>query len=134
VRLGRLFLRMRKGMGEFLDIPSEDDLSLPQGIRDTVRETATEIAMSHHEKWDDSGYSNGLVDDYLPVSGQVVAIADVFDSLRATRPYKRSFSLDKTLEMMGQGMGTHFSPKALDNVVDEFESIRRTYSDESGGL
>ena len=122
-----------KGMGEFLDIPTEIDLKMPQHIRDTVRETATEIAMAHHEKWDGSGYPNGLVGDAIPISGQIVAIADVFDALRATRPYKRSFSLEKTLEMMGQGKGKHFAPKAFaafEEMADEFESIRQKYSDE----
>lgn len=121
-----------KGMGEFLAIPTDDQLNMPERTRDLVRDMAIEIAMSHHEKWDGSGYPNKLEADDIPVSGQIVAIADVFDALRAERPYKRSFAYDKTLEMMRQGKGKYFAPKAFEafeEVADEIEQIRRHYSD-----
>jgi len=121
-----------KGMGEFLPVPTENQLDMPERKRDLVREKATEIAMSHHEKWDGSGYPNKLSEDDIPISGQIVTIADVFDALRATRPYKRSFTFDKTMDLMRQGEGKHFAPKAFEafeNMAEEFERIRQNYSD-----
>ena len=106
---------------------------MPERERDLVREMATDIAMSHHEKWDGSGYPSGLEADAIPVSGQIVAISDVFDALRAVRPYKRAFPYEKTLDLMREGRGKHFAPDAFDafeSVVSQFESIRQNYSDE----
>jgi putative two-component system response regulator len=79
---------------------------------------AREIALSHHEWWDGSGYPKGLVGDAIPFSGRIVAIADVFDSLTHDRPYKRAFSVDEALEiMLGEG-DRHFDPELLELFVD----------------
>ena len=117
-----------KGMHEFLEIPSEAQESQN---RDALREMAMEIALSHHEKWDGSGYPNGLAGDDIPLSGQIVAIADVFDALRSERPYKKSFSFEKSMSMMQQGAGKHFAPKvfsAFEIIADKFETIRKGHS------
>jgi putative two-component system response regulator len=118
-------------MERFLEMPKLDT-PLPEiDDRDAIRDMAKEIAMTHHEKWDGSGYPNQLVAEEIPVSGQIVAIADVFDALRSERPYKRGFPFDKTCDMMRQGVGKHFSPpafEAFETVKDEFETIRQDYS------
>ncbi len=114
-----------KGMHEFLEIPTVGNIS---SDRDLLRTMAMEIALTHHEKWDGSGYPNGLVGEDIPVSGQIVAIADVFDALRSERPYKKSFPFDKAMSMMRQGVGKHFSPsvfEAFETIVDDIESIRK---------
>ena len=121
-----------KGMREFLTIPAGEQLNPTERDRDAVREMAKDIARSHHEKWDGSGYPNGLVGDDIPMSGQIVAVADVFDALRSTRPYKRSFTFEKTLEMIRESKGKHFAPNAIEAfeaVAEDFELIHQKYSD-----
>jgi putative two-component system response regulator len=80
------------------------------------------IALSHHEKWDGSGYPHGLAGDAIPVHGRICAIADVFDALTSDRPYRPAHSLDAALEMMRQGKGSHFDPelfRVFEALVDE---------------
>jgi len=72
------------------------------------------IARSHHEKWDGSGYPGGLSGEAIPLYGRICAVVDVFDALTSRRPYKEPFSLDKALEIMRQGRGSHFDPGLLD--------------------
>ena len=78
------------------------------------------IALTHHEKWDGTGYPKGLKGDEIPKTGRIVAIADVFDALTSRRPYKEAFSNKKAFEIINQSRGTHFDPQ----VVDAFFSIK----------
>lgn len=71
---------------------------------------AREIALSHHEKWDGSGYPHGLVGDAIPLSGRIVALADVFDALTSERPYKRAWTVEASLEHIHDQSGKHFDP------------------------
>jgi len=90
------------------------------------------IAISHHEKWDGSGYPNGLSGENIPLHGRIVAITDVFDALTSRRPYKEPFSNEKALEIMREGRGKHFDPTILDlflNNFDEIEKIQSQYGD-----
>ena len=100
-------------------------------IPDPLREMAATIAMSHHEKWDGSGYPRRLGGDAIPLPGLIVAVTDVYDALRAKRPYKEPFSVEKTLAIIRKSSGSHFSPEVVvsfDKVADEFERIREQYS------
>ena len=82
--------------------------------------TAEEIALTHHEKWDGSGYPAGLSGDAIPITGRIVAVADVFDALTHVRPYKPAWSVaDAEAELRSQA-GKHFDPQ----VVDAFFSAR----------
>ena len=81
---------------------------------------AKEIALSHHEKWDGTGYPNRLAGDSIPVPGRVVAIADVFDALTTKRPYKSPWPLDKTFDFMRENAGKHFDPE----LIEIFISLR----------
>lgn len=97
-----------------------------------VIQMADEIASAHHEKWDGSGYPNGLKGSEIPLWGRISAIADVFDALTTERPYKKAFSLDQSLEILKQCRGTHFDPDVFDaffSVLDEILEIRRRYDD-----
>ena len=81
---------------------------------------AETIADSHHEKWDGSGYPNGLKGEAIPITGRITAIADVFDALTSKRPYKEAFSVEKAFGIIEEGKGSHFDP----DVVDAFKAIR----------
>ncbi|MCX7101431.1 MAG: response regulator [Methylobacter sp.] len=79
----------------------------------------TDITKSHHEKWNGSGYPQGLKGKNIPLSARIVAIADVYDALRAKRPYKAPFSHEQAVEIIQEGCGEHFDPE----LVSIFESI-----------
>jgi putative two-component system response regulator len=80
------------------------------------------IALTHHERWDGSGYPNGLAGPSIPIEGRIVAIADVFDALTSERPYKPAFETDHAVSLMRDERGRHFDPEYLDlflSVIDE---------------
>ena len=81
------------------------------------------IALNHHERWDGSGYPNGLSGEDIPLEGRIVAIADVFDALTSRRPYKPAFSNQEAVEMMREGRGQHFDPRLLDLFLGNFEDV-----------
>jgi putative two-component system response regulator len=86
------------------------------------------IALTHHERWDGSGYPNSLLGDEIPVEGRIVAIADVFDALTSERPYKRAFSVDESVAIMSDERGKHFDPDLLDvflSLADEVAELDR---------
>ena len=87
---------------------------LPRFSQSPLTELAASIALTHHEKWDGSGYPNGLSGTDIPVEGRMTAIADVFDALRSTRPYKEAFSFDHSFDILFEGRGKHFDPELLD--------------------
>lgn len=85
-----------------------------------------DIAQSHHEKWDGSGYPKGLVATQIPLSARIVALADVLDALLSKRPYKQPFTFEDSLEIIKNGRGQHFDPLIVDvllNNVDAFKKI-----------
>ncbi|OJV66582.1 MAG: hypothetical protein BGO41_03935 [Clostridiales bacterium 38-18] len=79
-----------------------------------------EIALNHHEKFDGSGYPNGISGDAIPLSARIVAVADVFDALMSKRPYKEPFSFDETMKIILDGKGKHFDPMIVDALVRVF--------------
>lgn len=90
------------------------------------------IALSHHEKWDGSGYPKGLAGEDIPLWGRICAVADVFDALTSKRPYKEAFSREKSLKIMKEGRGKHFEPKPLDlflENLDEVFAVQKKYGD-----
>lgn len=91
------------------------------------------IALTHHEKWDGSGYPRGLRGSEIPLAGRIVAIADVFDALTSVRPYKEPFSIKESLDIVREGRGNHFDPDVVDAffaIQDEILSIKEKYKDE----
>lgn len=95
-------------------------------------ETARQIAYGHHEKWDGSGYPQGLVGEAIPLAARLMALADVYDALISRRVYKEAFPLEEVLRILHQGRGTHFDPDILDAFVEiqnEFQEIARRYAD-----
>ncbi|MDR2366590.1 MAG: response regulator [Deltaproteobacteria bacterium] len=91
------------------------------------------FAGTHHEKWDGSGYPNGLAGYDIPLEGRLMAIADVFDALISERPYKPPMPLDKAINIIVEGAGTHFDEalvKIFLKVTDKFGEISRLGNDE----
>ena len=100
---------------------------LGEAIMDTpsspVIQFAAEIALTHHERWDGSGYPLGLAGEDIPLSGRITAVADVFDALSSRRPYKPAMPLDKCLTILEEGRAKHFDPKILDAFFASKEQI-----------
>jgi len=95
-------------------------------------EIAREIALTHHEKWDGSGYPGGLKGEEIPISGRLMALADVYDALISKRIYKEAFSHEKSVKLIVAEKGTHFDPEiveAFELLADEFKAIAETFKD-----
>lgn len=86
-------------------------------------ETARIISLSHHEKWDGSGYPRGLARDNIPLAGRIVAVADVFDALTSVRPYKRAWALDDAVGYLQEQKGRHFDAELVDLFVQQLPAI-----------
>lgn len=84
---------------------------------------AKEISLTHHEKWDGKGYPNGLKGEEIPLSGRLMALADVYDALISERVYKKAFSHDKAKSIILEGNGQHFDPE----IVDAFLAIEHEF-------
>ena len=86
------------------------------------------IARYHHEKWDGSGYPEGLAGDEIPLAARIMAVADVYDALRSVRPYKNAFSHEKCIEIILEGSGKHFDSGVVDafmEVEEQIDAIRK---------
>jgi putative two-component system response regulator len=93
-----------------------------------VIQMAEQIALTHHEKWDGSGYPDGLKGSEIPLWGRIAAIVDVFDALTNDRPYKKALPVDDSLDILKKGIGTHFDPeisRAFCSIEAEIRSIFR---------
>lgn len=93
---------------------------------------AAMVSYTHHEKWDGSGYPNGLRGEDIHIYGRITAIADVFDALGSARTYKRAWSLEDILKLFNEQKGKHFDPNLIDlfmNNLDEFLEIKDRLKD-----
>jgi len=102
------------------------------GRSDGFLRFAREIAYSHQEKWDGSGYPEGLAGDEIPVSARLMAVADVYDALITRRVYKPAFSHEDAMGILRQGRGSHFDPDVLDAMLSieaEFRAIASQFED-----
>lgn len=86
-------------------------------------EEARTVALTHHEKWNGTGYPSGIKEDEIPVSGRIVAIADVFDALTSKRPYKQPWPVEKTVDLMKEESGQHFDPKYVQAFLDAMPDV-----------
>ncbi|MDF3196133.1 MAG: response regulator [Pseudomonas sp.] len=85
--------------------------------------TAQRIALSHHEKWDGTGYPNGLSGEDIPLEGRIVAIADVFDALTSVRPYKAAWSVEDAVGLLQEESGRHFDPQLVELFIQQLPLI-----------
>ena len=98
----------------------------------TVLNMAYQIALTHHERWDGTGYPNGLSGQEIPLCGRIVAVADVYDALTSHRVYKTAFSHEKAVQLIREGSGSHFDPdmvRAFLKLEAEFARIKQTLTD-----
>ncbi|WP_179674252.1 two-component system response regulator [Duganella sp. 1224] len=84
---------------------------------------AYDVAMSHHEKWDGSGYPNGLQGEEIPLVGRIVAVADVFDALTSARPYKEAWPVEKAVEHMLAQRDRHFEGRLVDVFIEQMPAL-----------
>ncbi len=88
---------------------------------------ARNMAAYHHEKWDGSGYPDGLYGEVIPLSARVMAVADVFDALSSKRVYKPAMPMEKALSILNEGSGTHFDPKCIEVFMDSLDEVMVVY-------
>lgn len=87
---------------------------------------AAQIALTHHEKWDGSGYPQGLAGEQIPLEARIVALCDVYDALRQPRPYKTAWTRERALELIREQTGRHFDPAVVavfDGLIEDIEAI-----------
>jgi putative two-component system response regulator len=102
--------------------------------KSALLQVAAQIAHTHHEKFDGSGYPQGLAGQAIPLFGRIVAVADVFDALTSERPYKRAWTVEAAAAMLREGSGSHFDSICVDAFFENFEevlSIKNTFVDDS---
>ncbi|OFA02463.1 HD domain-containing phosphohydrolase [Duganella sp. HH101] len=96
---------------------------------------AAEIALTHHERYDGTGYPRGLAGEAIPLVGRIVAVADVFDALTSVRPYKSAWSMEDARQHLLDNCGGHFDPRCVDALLqrwDDVQEIRARFRDEPG--
>ncbi len=101
---------------------AEEGHRLLRGSSSSILDMAATIALSHHEKWDGSGYPRGLAGEDIPLEGRIVAVADVFDALTSDRVYRLAFSVEEAVELMTEQRGRHFDPVLLDAFLEVLSS------------
>lgn len=107
---------------------AEDGLGMPVEFLSIAKE----IALSHQEKWDGSGYPEGLAGDAIPLSARLMAVADVYDALISRRVYKAPLTHEKAVSIIAEGKGSHFDPDIADAFLalqDQFQAIAARFSD-----
>lgn len=95
-----------------------------KGSSSRVLQTGAAIALGHHEKFDGSGYPNGLKAEAIPIFSRIVAVADVFDALTSERPYKKAWSLERASEHIKASAGTHFDPRCVATFFSQWERVK----------
>jgi HD-GYP domain-containing protein (c-di-GMP phosphodiesterase class II) len=101
---------------------AEEGHRLLRGSSSSILDMAATIALSHHEKWDGSGYPRGLAGEAIPIEGRIVAVADVFDALTSDRVYRSAYTLEQAVELMREQRGRHFDPVLIDTFLEVLSS------------
>lgn len=124
--------KLTPGEFEIMKQHAEMGYQILHGSASKVLQRAALIARSHHEKFDGSGYPQGLAGDCIPLEGRIVAVADVFDALTSERPYKRAWTVGAARDFLLSNAGTHFDPSCVQCFVDAWDEvmeIRARYQD-----
>ena len=102
-----------------------------------ILRVAKEMVLSHQEKWDGSGYPQGLAGEAIPLSARLMAVADVYDALISERIYKRAMPHDQAVGIIFQGRGSHFDPDMVDAFIEiqfDIQAIAQRFADTEGAL
>jgi putative two-component system response regulator len=102
---------------------AEIGFNILSGSESALLELAASIAHSHHEKFDGSGYPQGLRGEAIPIEGRIAAVADVFDALTSRRPYKQAWPLEDAIALLEKGRGRHFDPVLVDIFLDSMDDV-----------
>ena len=97
--------------------------SILKSSKAKMLQLAAEIAYSHHERFDGTGYPNGLKGDAIPLAGRIVAVADVFDALTNVRPYKQAWTLDAARAFLVENSGSHFDPACVNALLKRWPEV-----------
>ena len=93
------------------------------GDNDELLRMARVIALHHHEKWDGSGYPNGVAGEDIPIEARIITIADVFDALTTKRPYKEAWSTEEAVEILVKDSGSHFDGRLVQVFIDSMPKV-----------
>jgi putative two-component system response regulator len=107
--------------------------SILEGASSSFLKLGREIALTHHERWDGSGYPNGLKGTDIPVAGRITALVDVFDALTSKRPYKPPFPVAQSFQIIREGRGSHFDPQVVDAFFAQKEQILKIREENQNG-
>jgi len=124
--------RLTKEEFEIMKTHVEIGYNILKGSTREVLQTAAIVANEHHEKWDGSGYPQGLKDENIHIFGRITALADVFDALGSERCYKEAWKDEEIFKLLKEESGKHFDPKLIELFFDNFEKfdeIRKKYKD-----
>ncbi len=108
---------------------------LLDGHDSTLMRTARDIALTHHEKWDGTGYPGGLRGSEIPFNGRLAGLADVFDALTSRRPYKDPFPVERAVDIIRSDREKHFDPELTDlflHHIDDFVAIKEAFPEQKG--
>ncbi|TMI98780.1 MAG: HD domain-containing protein [Bacillati bacterium ANGP1] len=95
---------------------------------------AEEIALTHHERWDGTGYPVGLKGEAIPLSGRIVAVADVFDAIISPRPYRKARSTEEAIEVIENGAGSQFDPRVVDALMAHVDQAPSRHFADAGKI
>lgn len=109
---------------KIMDTHAEIGADLLEEHESALVRMASSIALTHHEKWDGTGYPRGLSGESIPTEGRITAISDVYDALTTVRPYKDAWSVEDAVKAIKQGAGTHFDPELVEAFVNNFDKVR----------
>lgn len=119
----RVFEKMPEEQWETLQHHVHVGAAILEADGSPLLEMASRIALTHHERWDGTGYPLGLAGEEIPLEGRITAVADVFDALSSKRPYKPAFPLDKCFQILREGCGNHFEPRIVDAFLEQRAEI-----------
>jgi response regulator RpfG family c-di-GMP phosphodiesterase len=126
-------IRKHPALGREVIARAQADIGIDDD-REGVLKLAKEIVYSHHEKWDGTGYPEGLRGEEIPLAGRLMAVVDVYDATVMRRRYQKAMSHDDALKVIVDGRGSHFDPAVVDAFVEISRELQESYADAGGGV
>ncbi len=102
---------------------ARDGFEILRDSSSPMLQMAARIALTHHEKFDGSGYPDSLAGEAIPLEGRIVAVADVFDALTSERPYKKAWEVSAAVDLLKEGRGAHFDPACVDAFLADWDAV-----------